>query len=115
MVFRTIGSLLSGSDVANKRAALRKAGLKKPIDYFGRHRDDVPWISSSTEDATIPIDFVPLNVTSAGPIVLDSAPAEEQDAEMAAWLKRAPTVLVNLGSLLQVAWPWSSEAPVDYS
>ncbi|KAH8163600.1 hypothetical protein CIB48_g4642 [Xylaria polymorpha] len=33
------------------------------------------------------------------PIIFDAEPAAEQDPELVAWLSRAPTVLVNLGSL----------------
>jgi UDP:flavonoid glycosyltransferase YjiC (YdhE family) len=49
--------------------------------------------------ASIPLEFTPPNVTSAGPIILNDEPAIEQDPELTAWLARAPTVLVNLGSL----------------
>lgn len=71
------------------------------------HRDDVPWITMTTDGAAIPVDVVPANVTCAGPIVLDAAPAEEQDPEMARWLKKAPTVMINLGSLVKVRISWS--------
>ncbi|KAI1108812.1 hypothetical protein F5Y14DRAFT_434669 [Nemania sp. NC0429] len=60
---------------------------------------DRPWISQDMPGASIPLDVTPPNVTSAGPIVLDAEPAAEQDPELVAWLARAPTVLVNLGSL----------------
>lgn len=38
-------------------------------------------------------------MTSTGPIIFDAEPAVEQDPELVAWLSRAPTVLINLGSL----------------
>jgi hypothetical protein len=41
---------------------------------------------------------IPKNVIAAGPIFLSSAPAAEQDAKLATWLEKAPTVLINLGS-----------------
>ena len=62
------------------------------------HRPDVPWITMDTEGASIPVDVVPANVTRAGPILMDAAPAAAQDPELAAWLGNAPTVLFNLGS-----------------
>ena len=37
------------------------------------------------------------HVVSCGPIVLDVAPASTQDPKLARWLKRAPTMLINLG------------------
>jgi hypothetical protein len=57
------------------------------------------WISQNMLGASIPLEFTPPNVISAGPILVDDEPAVEQDPELAAWLSRAPTVLVNLGSL----------------
>jgi hypothetical protein len=41
---------------------------------------------------------VPSNVVACGPIFRSSAPAADQDLELAAWLTQAPTVLINLGS-----------------
>lgn len=89
--------------LAAKKAALAEKGLKDPINFFGIHRSDAPWITQTTEGASIPMDFVPPNVTCAGPMVLSGAPASEQDPELAAWLKRAPTVLINLGSNVAVS------------
>jgi hypothetical protein len=37
-------------------------------------------------------------VVTCGPIFRSSAPAVDQDPELAAWLTQAPTVLINLGS-----------------
>ncbi|KAG5743422.1 hypothetical protein H9Q70_013864 [Fusarium xylarioides] len=48
----------------------------------------------------VPVDVLPPNVTCAGPIILSGPPADQQDPETATWLKRAPTVLINLGSNL---------------
>jgi hypothetical protein len=43
---------------------------------------------------------VPQNVITCGPIFLSTAPAAEQDPELAQWLELAPTVLINLGSAM---------------
>lgn len=89
--------------LSSMRATLRANGIANPSNFYAVYREDAPWISQTTEGASIPVDYVPPNVTSAGPISLRSAPAAEQDAELAAWMKRAPTVLVNLGSSLWVS------------
>lgn len=89
--------------LAAKKAALAEKGLKDPINFFGIHRSDAPWITQTTEGASIPMDFVPPNVTCVGPMVLSGASASEQDPELASWLKRAPTVLINLGSNVAVS------------
>lgn len=99
---RYIYSVMAGPDLRRKQAALRKLGLKEPIDFMHMHRPDVPWITMHTEGASIPVDIVPENVTSAGPILVHSAPAEQQDPELVAWMSRAPTVLINLGSSVSV-------------
>ena len=90
-------------DISAKKAALRAKGLKDPINLFGIHHPNAPWITQSTEGAMIPLDFVPPNVTYAGPILLSGAPVSQQDPKLAAWLKRAPIVLINLGSQLAVS------------
>jgi hypothetical protein len=84
--FRMIRALVSMPDVSAKRDFLRGNGIPDPINFFGLHA------------ATVPVDVIPQNVSCAGPIVLSSAPAEEQDPELVEWIKQKPTVLINLGS-----------------
>lgn len=48
--------------------------------------------------ADFPMSIIPSNVVACGPIFLSTAPAVEQDKELATWLEKAPTVLINLGS-----------------
>ncbi|KAM5380148.1 hypothetical protein ACJZ2D_003795 [Fusarium nematophilum] len=100
MNMRYIYSAMMTPDLSSKKALLGERGLKEPINLFGIHRHDAPWITQTTVGAMIPVDFVPPNVTCAGPILLSGAPASQQDPELAAWLKRASTVLINLGSNL---------------
>ncbi|KAI1185228.1 hypothetical protein F5B17DRAFT_432780 [Nemania serpens] len=83
-------------------------GLANRVSWFSLRNDAVPWITQALPGASTPLDVLPRNVTLAGPIILSPAPAAEQDSELAAWLTRAPTVLINLGSL--VVW---SEAQLD--
>jgi hypothetical protein len=100
---RIIYTLINTPLLAEKKAAFTELGLSEPVSLVKMHRTDAPWITMNTEGASIPVDFIPPNVTCAGPIVLSSASAAEQDAEMAKWLKDAPTVMVNLGSLMKVS------------
>lgn len=95
---RFIMGIVYTPNLDKKRAYLTERGVKDPINFMEVHRDDVPWLSMSFPEAGLPLDYIPPNVTSCGPIVLDVAPAEEQNPELTAWLKRAPTMLVNLGS-----------------
>ena len=52
-------------------------------------------------EAAVPLEYLPPNVSAVGPIVLSLAPVAEQDAELEAWLARAPTVLVNLATVFK--------------
>ncbi|CAI6088225.1 unnamed protein product, partial [Clonostachys chloroleuca] len=96
--FRFIYAVMLTPNLSAKKAELRTRGLKDPINFLKMHRPDVPWITMNTEGASIPVDVVPTNVTCAGPILLSVAPASEQDPELARWVGRGPTVLINLGS-----------------
>lgn len=104
MNMRYIYSTMMTPDLSAKKSLLREWGLKDPINFFAMKRPDTPWITSATEGAMIPVDYLPPNVTCAGPILLSGTPAAQQDPELAAWLKRAPTVLINLGSHLAVSY-----------
>ncbi len=67
--------------------------------------------------------FVPKNITTAGPILLPARPVSEVDPGLATWLKRKPTILINLGSglrtvldrqpNLQVLWKLKFKGSVD--
>lgn len=98
--FKLIGSLIKMPDLAAKRTYLESNGVPDPINFYGLHQPDVPWVSQTTDALTIPMDFIPENVTCAGPITLSAASAAEQDPELTSWAAQKPTVLINLGSAL---------------
>ncbi|KAF4341517.1 2-hydroxyacylsphingosine 1-beta-galactosyltransferase [Fusarium beomiforme] len=100
MNIRYIYSAMFTPNASDKKARLREIGLGKPMNLFGIHRPDVPWITQNTKGAMIPVEVLPPNVSCAGPIVLSGSSAEQQDPGTAAWLKKSPTVLINLGSNL---------------
>lgn len=102
MVARMAYTMLTDATLASKREFLVDHGVKEPINFFNVHRPESgPLITQDTRGAAVPVEFVPPNVTATGPIVLSVATAEEQDPELAAWLARAPTVLVYLGSVME--------------
>lgn len=82
------------------KAYLKSHGLQSGggVDFYAIHRPDTPWITQALAEASLPVDYLPPNVTYAGPLNVHVAPAKEQDAEFTAWLAQAPTVLVNLGN-----------------
>ncbi|KAI9151444.1 Glycosyltransferase sdnJ [Paramyrothecium foliicola] len=84
------------------RAFLTAKGVKDalPLRVWPK---GTPLLTMTIPEANLPMGKVPAELTFCGPIVLDTAPAAEQDAELAAWLKRGRgrTVLVNLGTLFR--------------
>jgi hypothetical protein len=102
MNIRYIYSAMFTPDASETKARLQEIGLGEPMNLFGIHRPGVPWITQNTPGAMIPVEVLPPNVTCAGPIILSGAQADQQDPETSAWLKKAPTVLINLGSNLAV-------------
>ncbi|OHF03134.1 hypothetical protein CORC01_01518 [Colletotrichum orchidophilum] len=96
-------AMLFSPSLVQKRTFLASHGLKDPINFFNIHQpgQGSAFITQDTAAAAIPLDLVPANVTATGPIVVSVASAAEQDPELAGWLARAPTVLVNLGSLFE--------------
>ncbi|KAK8092503.1 hypothetical protein PG999_014702 [Apiospora kogelbergensis] len=102
-----VGAVLRMSAIRAKQRFLRDHGIRDPINFYRLHRPHVPWLTQTTEGASIPVDVVPPNVTCTGPIVLSAAPAVEQDPELAAWLARGQgkTLLINLGSSIRQYTP----------
>ncbi|KAK8079384.1 hypothetical protein PG997_007202 [Apiospora hydei] len=99
---RMIWAVLNMPVIKAKQRFLREhGGIREPINFYKLHRPNVPWLTQTTEGASIPVDVVPPNVTCTGPIILSAAPAAEQDAELTSWLTRGgqgKTIFINLGS-----------------
>ncbi|KAK8135475.1 hypothetical protein PG984_003415 [Apiospora sp. TS-2023a] len=57
------------------------------------------YIAPHIPGGTLPLDAIPKDTMGTNSIVLRSAPAAQQDAELANWLENAPTLLINLGSV----------------
>jgi hypothetical protein len=101
--FRFISSLIRMPVLAAKRKFLESHGVPDPINFYGLHRSDIPWITQTTPAATIAVDFIPENVTCTGPITLSATSAQEEgggqdEVELLQWIRQKPTVLINLGS-----------------
>ncbi|KAJ8128370.1 hypothetical protein O1611_g5264 [Lasiodiplodia mahajangana] len=92
---------------------LKSRGITDRISWFNIHRANVPWLTQALPGASTPLDVIPSNVTFTGPILLTLSPAEEQSPELVKWLARAPTMLINLGSLY--SWPEGQAASIHTS
>jgi predicted MPP superfamily phosphohydrolase len=63
--------------------------------------DDAPLLLSTIPEANFPMTVFPSHLKFCGPIALESAPAEEKDPQLVAWIKRARTIIINLGTLFR--------------
>ncbi|TID17015.1 hypothetical protein E6O75_ATG09781 [Venturia nashicola] len=87
--------------MASMKNYLKAHGIMKPVDLFSVYRpNNLTWISQGSLEADFPLTIIPDNVKAVGPINLAAASAAEQDPELATWIKKAPTVMINLGSHL---------------
>ncbi|KAF5983070.1 2-hydroxyacylsphingosine 1-beta-galactosyltransferase [Fusarium bulbicola] len=109
MNIRYIYSATFTPDMSEKKARLQQIGLGEPMNLFGIYRPGIPWITQNTQGAMTPVEVLPPNVTCAGPIIMSGPAADQQDPETATWLRKAPTVLINLRSNLanQVLWKFN--------
>jgi hypothetical protein len=96
--FKIIRGLFHLPVVTTKREFLKKKGIKRPIDFMGLYRPDVPWLTQTLPGAHLPLVTIPRNVTLTGPINLAGLEEETSAAkELLEWTKK-PTVLISLGS-----------------
>lgn len=73
-------------------------GIPSPTDFFQYNRQSrIPYLLASSPEIEYPMTL-PEHVTSCGPIYMALDAVENEDADLAAWLARAPTVLIVLGS-----------------
>jgi hypothetical protein len=98
LILRLIYAVVMSPSVKAKREILTAKGIAEPLDFFEIRHTDVPWLLMAFPQGSIPVDYIPPHVTCCGPIVRDLATVQEQDKHLHKWLKRADTILVNLGS-----------------
>jgi hypothetical protein len=98
MYIRIILSVLTTPALKEKQKYLKGKGLSDPVNMFSMYDPEMVWITQSSPEVDFPVSVIPDNIKPCGPITLSTASAVEQDPELASWLERAPTVLINLGS-----------------
>jgi hypothetical protein len=97
-LLRFLYSVTVAPALKEKRQYLKDNGILRPSDIMNIYKRDVPWITQSIPETDFPISVLPPNVIPVGPIYISTELAADRDPELAAWLKKAPTVLINLGS-----------------
>jgi hypothetical protein len=99
MILRLAYTVYFNPTISKKKEYLKEKSLPNPADLFTVYRpNDLTWISAGSLNLDFPLPFIPKNVIPCGPIILSTAPAYQQDPDLTAWITRAPTVLINLGS-----------------
>ncbi|KAM3076100.1 hypothetical protein ACMFMG_006382 [Clarireedia jacksonii] len=79
-------------------AARKAANLPGMYPIFVPYSKDVQYILPTAMEIDFKFPYIPPNITTCGPILLPSYPLEKIEPDLFSWLKRKPTVLVNLGS-----------------
>jgi hypothetical protein len=96
---RFIYSVLFKISASDKVAYLKSMGITKPFFLPNIYNERYRHISAGSLAADFPLTSLPKHVVPCGPIFLSTASAAQQDPELADWLLKRPTVLINLGSI----------------
>lgn len=98
---RVILATLKVAFSSDKRQYLEDRGVKDPLNFLNQFQDDIPYICpmSGDVDITLPFEYQTPDIHAVGPIVISTTPAVQQDSELAAWVSKAPTVMINLGTV----------------
>lgn len=87
---------------SGRRRDIREWRIKHRIHgrfpFADAWRPDRIHLSPALKELDWPMD-VPDNVVPCGPILLPVASVKDQDPDLDKWLQKAPTILVNLGTL----------------
>ncbi|KAH7302842.1 hypothetical protein B0I35DRAFT_455445 [Stachybotrys elegans] len=100
LVLRQIWHLVWSARIARTRRFMTDQGVANSLQV-GFIVPGVRTLLATLPEANLPVDWIPEDTKFFGPVVVDAGPAAKQDPEVARWLSRAPTILINLGSLAQ--------------
>ncbi|KAH7304098.1 family 1 glycosyltransferase [Stachybotrys elegans] len=96
---KLVWRLLTSPMLSSKRQYLINKGIANPFPLSFVVKD-APLLISTIPEADLPMDIMPPHVKVCGPLAIDITPAEDLE-QIAVWLKQAPTVLINLGSMFK--------------
>ncbi|KAK2599137.1 hypothetical protein QQS21_005398 [Conoideocrella luteorostrata] len=96
---RLLFDLVTSPSLRAKRAYLSTKGIKSPLHPLRSGDTSIPILSMAIPESGFPLDVIPPHVVCCGPMVIDVAPASSQDAELATWVSKGRTMLINLGSV----------------
>ena len=82
----------------NYRKSQKLPGLPAAFNIWQK---DNHYLVQSVPETDYPC-HIPRNVTGCGPILLPVSPVSKDDPNLQAWLDRAPTVLINLGTHIRM-------------
>lgn len=72
-------------------------GILSPTEFLLHRQSHIPYLLASSPEIEYPMTL-PEHVVPFGPIYMALDAVENEDADLAAWLARGPTVLIVLGS-----------------
>lgn len=77
---------------------LKSRGIPEPVTVLNVYESHAPVLVSQFPESEYPIDYSSIHIKPVGPIYKSFAPVASVDPDLATWLARKPTVLINLGS-----------------
>jgi len=90
---------------AEKAPALQARGVESVPDLISSYDPAVPWITQTLPGAHVDLLNIPDNFFFTGPINLEGVAATAGLDPFIEWVRRAPTVLVNMGSMYEFKEP----------
>jgi hypothetical protein len=95
---RLIISIIFSPRIRDVNVFRKACGLTTLFPFLEPYSPKHHYLIPSALECDFPFFKIPSNVTACGPILLPSQALSVADPELETWLKRKPTVLVNLGS-----------------
>lgn len=98
LAIRGVMTIATSSHIKGFNEVRKEAGIKHNFPMLDFYRKEdlylFPWIP----ELDYPLEGIPENFISCGPLVFPPESLEKVDANLANWLQKGPTVMINLGT-----------------
>ncbi|KAI9812185.1 MAG: hypothetical protein M1827_004851 [Pycnora praestabilis] len=96
LTVRLICCLFSSTRLRMVATWRKKHGLTGTVPCFEPYIENSHYLFHSMLENDYPM-IIPQHIKFCGPILLPERPISESDPDLAAWLEKGPTILINLG------------------
>ncbi|QSZ29829.1 hypothetical protein DSL72_004347 [Monilinia vaccinii-corymbosi] len=98
LMIRFIIIIVTDPNIKAIDAKRKEANIPGQYPFFVTYSKDIEYLLPTGREFDLKLPYIPKNVTTCGPLTLPSHTLSQTDPELLAWLRRNPTVLINLGS-----------------